>query len=253
MLRLLKQTWKQWMMLSSGLVILSSSISVSQNMRYQALFNDVEWGEGSVINNSGTELKGLINYNDKKGIVSFENGSESKTFVARQILGFEYYDTRVERQRIFYSLEYEDDQTQSGDPVIFEVLKEFKTFAVLYKSDPVEFKQYESMYPGFGSAAPNTTTVRNYTQITQRETIYLFPADGKIMPLLEMSFRQSEGRVIDRKRTKSDLVNKDILIKCTGNHYPELEVYAAKNNFDFGEREDLMKIFEYYEKLISEN
>lgn len=249
---------KQKILLSASLVLLSFSVSMSQNLSYQALLNDVEWGEGSVINSNGTEFKGLISYNDKKGTVSFENGSESKTFIARQILGFEYFDRRVDRQRIFYSLEYEDDQLQNSDPLIFEVLKEFKTFAVLYKTDPVEFKQKESWAnyhtPGAVPGTTNqTSTLRNYSQITQRETIYLFPSDGKITPLLEMSLRQSEGRVIDLQRNKSKLVNRDILVSCTGSIYPELEVYVKSNGLDLNEREDLMIFFEYYEKLISGN
>ncbi len=232
------------------LLFLISSSCFSQDV----LMNDVEWGEGSIILNDQTELKGQINYNDKKGIISYESGRESKVFNARQLLGFEFYDHRVDRKRLFYSLEYEDTKTTNNGPYIFELMKELKGFAILSKIDPVDVKvknAYSIPYASpVGPAYSNPVGSRTHVKITQSETIYLFPAEGKVTPLLEMNFRMTEGKMIDGKRTRSKMVNKELLIKCLGDSYPDLEKYAREKGLDFEDKDDLMKIFDYYEASV---
>ena len=88
--------------------------------------------------NDGSEAKGLLKYNDKNGLLSYENGSDSRTFTARNVVGFEFFDEGMRKQRIFYSFPYEDSQNNIKRPLFFEVIKEFESFAVLSKVDPLE-------------------------------------------------------------------------------------------------------------------
>jgi len=119
-------------LLTTSLLLCCFSFGFTQDKISQELLPDLEWGEGSIMLNDGTEKKGLIKYNDKEGgLVSYDQGAESHSYTARSILGFEFFDERLNRQRVFYTLEYEDDQTVGKRPMFFEVLKDLKTFAVI--------------------------------------------------------------------------------------------------------------------------
>ena len=94
--------------------------------------------------NGGTELKGLVRYNGKTGVVSFESGRDSRSLTSRNLTGFEYFDERQSRQRIFYSLPYEDPVNNTEASLFFEVLRQYKDFAMLAKTDPLDVKQRQS-------------------------------------------------------------------------------------------------------------
>ena len=101
-----------------------------------ALPLSIEWSSGSIMTNDGSELKGLLKYNDKNGILSYQNGGDTRAFTARNVAGFEFFDEGMRKQRIFYSFPYEDSQSNIKRPLFFEVIKEFESFAVFRKSTP---------------------------------------------------------------------------------------------------------------------
>lgn len=82
------------------------SISVfAQTKKLDPLTPNVVWGDGSITLSNGDELRGLVGFNDSQGIVTFQAGNNSRSFVPRSITTFNFFDESVKRQRVFYSLE----------------------------------------------------------------------------------------------------------------------------------------------------
>lgn len=220
------------------------SISVSaQNKKLDPLTPNVVWGDGSIILNNGDELRGLVGFNDSQGIVTFQAGNNSRSFVPRSITTFNLFDESVKRQRVFYSLEFEDEQSVKGF-YFFEVLREFKNFAVISKIDPVEVKVRQNnnntLGPGPTSASTfNTTT----TRITQMETVYFIGSDGAIEPYLKVTRQFVDRDFYDREKTKRKIIDDNLLKK----YFTEAEIntmqkFSEKNQLTFESKEDLVKI-----------
>jgi len=75
-----------------------------QDILQQAFVSSAEWGAGSIILINGKELNGLVKYNDVQGIVSFDGGNQSKSFTARNILGFELFSSLIPGYKVFVLL-----------------------------------------------------------------------------------------------------------------------------------------------------
>jgi TonB family protein len=208
------------------------------------------WSEGSILLRDGTELKGVLKYNDKTSLLSFSRGDESRAFVARKVAGFEFYDEGMQKQRVFYTFPYDDTSNGTVQDQFFEVLKQFKSFAVLskpdrvaidFKSNPGSVNPTTGMYMGGG---------RDYQQITQVETIYIMDASSKIMPYIKIIEKETYGNIFDSSKTKNKTVDDDLLEKYTGEYYAQLRSYARENDLRFNKKEDLMLILNYYAQLV---
>ena len=102
-----------------------------------------EWFSGSVLLNNGSEIKGLIKYNDKTDIVCLESTRVSKSFTARHVKAFEFFDEIEQKQRVYYSVEIEDRNNNIKRPLFFEVLLELKNFALISKLAPIIIEKRE--------------------------------------------------------------------------------------------------------------
>ena len=220
-----------------------------------ALPVNLEWSEGSIMTNDGKELRGLLKYNDKSGLVAYENGSDKKSFTARNVAGFEFFDEETERQRIFYSLPYEDPQNNVERPLFFEVIKEFAVFAVLSKVDPIDI-DHKSI-PTSAAFDPYTSTfVRGThygttTEISQTETIYLMDPQGNIRPYIKIVEKEIDGIFYDTSKTKNKMLDDDLLEEFIGPaNNKKLVAYAKENDLSFKRKSDLIKILDYYSELI---
>jgi hypothetical protein len=235
-------------------MLLILSICYGQEKKYEEALPDIEWGTGSILLNSGEELKGLLRYNDRNGgVVSFESGKKSGSYTARSVSGFEFFDEQEQRQRVFYSLEGEDVHGAMR-PLFFEVLVDFSTFAVLSKMDPVKMKDKSTSTP---SMSPNGVItsgaiVNTKLQITQTETIYFMNAEGALEPYVTVTRKivDREYRdfvymddLFDRSKMKRKFVDKDLLEKYfTLSQIESMEKFAEENELDFKVKDDLRKI-----------
>jgi hypothetical protein len=214
-----------------------------------------EWFEGSIMEKNGTELKGLIWYNDNNGVLSFRDGNNARVFTARSVAGFECFDENLQKQRVYYTLEYDDPEHEGGKrPYFFEVIKDFKTFAVLAKTNPVEMEvkgnnnSVYSPYPIIAGPGGN-----NYTEVSQTETIYFLNSKGVIEPYLKVIKKEFIGRYYwDEKREKNKLVEPRLLAEyITEPVYEKLETYAKSNDLKFRNKEDFLKILNYYAENLA--
>jgi len=239
-----------------ALILLCVSSLSAQDLTDAITSNRIEWAEGTVLLSDGTELKGLIKYNDQLGILSYMNGDISKSFISRNVLGFDFFDAYQNTQRYFYSLPYEDEEDDVVKPLFFEVMKQFSSFAVLTRKAEVDYKR-KTMSSGPGINSPSPTWSYTVNTLSQIETVYFMDADGTIEPYSMITtesrdynediltlFRDKDGK------TKNKLLNKDLLEKYTQEHYSTLMNYVAEKKLKLKRKSDLLKLLDYYE-LIS--
>ena len=232
-------------------ILLSSTFSVSgQEKINEELMPDIEWGEGSIMLNDGTEIKGLIRYNDKNGLVSYERGNDNRSFTARSIMGFEFFDHVLQRQRVFYTIQHDDGKATGKRPLLFEVLKDFKDFSVLSKMNPVEIKQKQNQHTVWNGTTNITVDGGTTTHINHTETVYILDETGELKPYLEITRKVVDRLWYDRTRMKSKVIDEDVFKShFTEPGYSKMLQYAKAENLEFTIKEDLLKILEYYKGL----
>lgn len=225
--------------------------SVAQNRAAESILPvNLAWSEGSILTNEGTELFGLLRYNDKSGLLSYENGNRSSTYTARGVVAFEFFDEIINKQRMFYSFPYEDNQGIKR-PLFFEVLLEFKDFAVLSKVDPIDIAHKAVGTPGGLNPATGTLTHGDYygtsIEISQTETIYLMDSETNIKPYVRIVETDIDGVFYDRTKTKNKILDKEVLEEFVGQQMNDkLEQYAKQHNLSFKDKSDLLNILQYY-------
>jgi hypothetical protein len=215
----------------------------------------LEWSEGSIMLNDGTELKGLLRYNDKNGLLSYESGNDAKSLTARNVAGFEFFDEDIQKQRVFYAFPYEDSQNNIKRPLFFEVIKEFGSFVVLSKVDPIDIEQKSVSTPGAFNPTTNTiargTNFGTSTEISQTETIYIMDAKSNIQPYIKIVEKEVDGVFYNTSKTKTKMVDDDLLAEHIGSEMrKKLTAYAKENKLSFKRKGDLIKILNYYSELI---
>ena len=228
----------------------------------------IEWNEGGILLTDGNTLEGLVKYDTRTGILSFEQGRDSRSFTARNVLQFWFHDYSPDRERRFYSIASEELEGGAGKPYFFEILKEFTNFAILSKTNPpsVEVKGNWGGYRPNSPNDPNFPTDPNWaggrgTRVTasQEETLYIFDAEGNIEPYLRFIDRDTEGTnflgiVTGRKRKTKAKIEKmmlehDMLEEHTAPYYPQLKEYARENKLNFKKKDELLQILDYYATL----
>lgn len=216
------------------------------NPREKTLGIDLAWSDGSAMLNDGTELKGVLRFNENTGILSFEAGGDSRSLTARSSVGFEFYDVSQQRQRVYFSLEYANDEDVVV-PMFFEALFQFKSFALLRKMGPIKIKEKSTPMSPTGVAAQ--AGGGTYTQIEQVETVYLMNARGEIKPFVEFTSKDRPSIILDSDRGK--VMNEEFLEKLIGKQvYEKLRDYASEKDLRFRFKDELMEIFEYYQKEL---
>lgn len=236
------------------LVSLSCNLFGQDKAAESILPVNLAWSEGSILTNEGAELFGLLRYNDKSGLLSYENGNRSSTYTARGVVAFEFFDNRTQLQRVFYSFPYEDAQGIKR-PLFFEIVMEFKDFAVLSKVDPIDISHKTVSTPGGFNPATNTITHgNNYgtsIEISQTETIYLMDSETNIKPYVRIVETDIDGVFYDRKRTKNKMLDNDLLEEFVGKEMNDRLVdFAKQHDLSFKDKNDLMKIFQNYREQL---
>jgi hypothetical protein len=240
--------------------LLVAVLSVSQvvgqsekSPRWEFLSDKTGWSEGSILLSDNSQITGMVKYNDREGILSYYDGDNKRVFGPRSVLGFEFFDEEHQRQRVFYTLDYGIEGSKK--PLIFEVLREFKTFAVLVKFDPVQSEYRTSTWsnPNTGYNSPGGSG-GGRTVLSQTETVYFMGTDGEVEPYFQNTVEQNGMRSIftgKDDRVKSKVIDRDLLEKYTGPElYAKMTAYAKENDLKFKTQEDLLKILDHSKELL---
>jgi hypothetical protein len=230
-----------------------------KNPKMELLNDRMEWSDGSILLADNTELKGMVKYNDHEGILSYNNGDNTRAFGPRSVLGFEFFDESKQRQRVFYTLDYESPEDNVRKPLFFELLREYKTFSVLVKYDPVQTERKAVMWNNpmdnaAGALNPSNNKTIRQTVVSQIETVYLMGLDGEIEAYFKNKVEQNGMRSIftgKDDRVKNKILDRDLLEKYTGAElYAKLTAYANENDLKFRTQDDLLKILDYHKEQL---
>lgn len=216
---------------------------------------DAEWEEGSILTNDGAELKGQLKYNDRTGIVSFESGAKSGSYNARNLVAFEFHDSRGQYQRYFYSIPYESPEDDRIINQFFEVIREYKHFAVVIKTDPVDVRQRKKVYNGVPN--PSSSLITERTIIDQVTTLFFMRAsDLKIMPFLEITdrdlTRKDKWSFFEGAKVKVKILDSGLPKEIMGVHYDKVRAFAKERELEWTVKDHLVSILDYHDSLIED-
>ena len=165
-------------------------------------------------------------------------------------MGFEFFDHVLQRQRIFYTIKYDDGKASGKRPILFEVLKDFKNFAVLSKMNPVEIKQKQNQHSVWNGTTSMTIDGGTTTHINHTEIAYILDAAGELKPYLEITRKVVDRLWYDRSKTKSKVIDEDVFKShFTEPGYSKMIQYVKAENLEMTIKEDLLKTLEYYKGL----
>jgi hypothetical protein len=235
-----------------AILFLISIMVYAQDKKFEELQTDNEWSDGSIMTNDGKELKGLIRFDDRNSLLNYVNGNDSKSFTPRNVAAFEFFDAITKKQRIFYSVEYDNPKTGSKAPLFFEVLKDFGAFAVLAKMDPVKVAEHNSSnYPSspYGTFGYSSSTV----EISQLETIYFMNERGGIEPYFQVTRKVVDRAWYDREKKKNKFVDRHVIEKYfSEDELDAMKDFAEKNDLAFQVKDDFIKILDFSVTLRNE-
>jgi hypothetical protein len=232
------------------ILILSTSVCKAQELVNNSN-GDIEWGEGTVMLTDNTEIKGLLRFDDKRELLAFESGKDSRSLTARKVIGFEYFDSRTEKQRVYFSFPYHNPDTGEDTFGFFEVLRQYNNFSVLTRKSPATIRKKQ-----FTAKEPDPLYHAIWKQdaiiLEQLETIFLMNDTGNLTAFLEITQKEVERSMLDRSVVKGKLIDKKLLRNFVGSYYDQLLMYAKEQDWQLDVKEELLQLLDYY-GIISGN
>jgi len=230
------------------LLIVTCTISYGQGDVAETMLPEIPWLKGTVVLTDGTQLKGDLKYNERVGLLAYEDGvGDNRSFTARTIVTFDYMDERVNRRRIFYSLELGDPEREgSKRPFLFELLKEFDDFALLSRFDAMDIRQV--VPPVSFTSMPATSSPR--TIIDLAETVYILTPEGAIEPIFRLSEFIADGGVFDSEKKKRKVIDRMLMPYFNDDAYVEMMEYVDREELDMWEKEDFIVALEHYKQTL---
>lgn len=178
------------------------------------------WHEGKIVLETGDTLRGQVKYDLQQDLIQFTDKKGTvETYTARKVLLCEIFDKTEGQYRQFYSLPY---STVSGykTPVFFELISEGKL--TVLSRERLESQTSTSPYT-YGPSYSRTVLVNKY---------YLLLENGSIT---EISNRRND------------------FMELFGKYADHMNDYVKDNKLRFDQKQDLIKIIQYYNSLFKTN
>lgn len=226
------------------------------------------WSKGEIILADTKKISGLLKYDKITGLLQYDDSLDFRSLTPEDVLGFNFYDSLLKRQRKFISYGFEDVKARLDslarakgitqvkiNPKFFEVLMEFESFAILCSTGSLSIKTSNGSLGSYSfvlgiwnvANAKQPSTTYSYT-----EQLYIFDKDGKVMPLLIVFHRKKDGMIFDTDYTMRSAKIADLVIQqYTGKHFRKVDDYVIENKMSYEKKEDILKMFEYYRTLIT--
>lgn len=220
------------------------------------------WHEGTITLIDSKVLTGLVRYNARDDFFSYNDGDNVRVFTAKSMMQAVYVDSKTNLKHTYYSLPYRESPTDQTEYLIFEVLKEYRHFAILIRLQPASIgvKKYQSTInnpsmPGGVQTIP-VTRYSNKVEVSQVETIYILDEDGSVKVYLEMTHNEDGTKSLlngkDRKTKRKDF-DKEVLAEHVGpTAFAKLEDFAQIKKLSFKKKEDLILILNHYDSIRDE-
>ncbi|HYG18081.1 MAG TPA: hypothetical protein VD816_04095, partial [Ohtaekwangia sp.] len=189
-----------------------------------------------------------IVFNDNEGIVTLydKSSDELRAFNARTLVKFQMDSSKGERERVFYSLEFDGANTGMKRPEFFEVLHELDSFIVLVK---IERLKTEARRDILEPRQSPILVKRASRKFTQTQIVYFLDMEGNFEPYLKILEKEIDGDLFDINEEHNHYINADLFRKYTGQHFPALVAYAKQNDLSFKRKEHIVLILDHYKRL----
>jgi hypothetical protein len=225
-----------------SIVLLFSFISDTY-AQFDSLGLNTKWRSGSIVLTNNSSLKGQLRFNDKMGIVKFKKspGDTEQSFSERSIIAMQFYDEDAARWRNFATFNVNEDKTGWQGAILFEVLMEFKNFALLSRVERVNIgvRQRED---SFG----NSTLVKvGYEQF---EKFCIADDGGTVTVVLAVSEFEKDKLSLASKL--KPYLNKKALEKQLAGDWDKFESLVKNNKLNLKKRADFIRAFENYQVAI---
>lgn len=210
---------------------------------------ETKWSSGQITFHDGSTLKGVVRFNEVSKMISFKetpDAKDSRTFKETKVFSLRLVDS-TGNKRSFYSFELRVDEEK--EVLLFEVLREFKDWAVLGRKEMVqaiEGKSDDRNNEGL-PMGKNTRAV-----LTQIESIYAIDRNGNVELIQNTNRMETDGLMGDYSKNKND-INKETLQKYMKEHYSDVESFVKKNKLKLKRKDDLLKALDYYGALVSKS
>ena len=200
---------------------------------------NTEWRKGSILLDDNSSLKGLVQYNDKLGMIKFRETADSdeESFVETSIVAMQFYDEDLAGWRNFAMFNIKEEQTGRQHTLLFEVLMEFRKFALVTRVERVNIGTRTRYDPTFGTAY----TVRvGYEQF---ESLCLVNDEGFAAVVLRVS--EFERNKLSMASKLKPLLDKRAIEEYLGDDWDQFRALVKDHQLNLRKRDDFIMAFEY--------
>jgi hypothetical protein len=213
--------------------------------QFDSLGLNTEWKKGSLVLDNNSTLNGLIQFNDKLGMIKFKKtpGGAEESFVETSIFAMQLYDEDTRSWRNFAVFNINEEETGRQGTLLFEVLIEFNKFALLTRIEPVNlatrnrqdsFGQYQTVKVGY----------------EQFEKFCLVDQEGTATLVLAVS--EFERKKFSMAPKLKPILDKLAIEKYLGGDWEKFQELVKRNKLNLKKRDDFIRAFEYLREATQE-
>lgn len=207
--------------------------------QFDSLGLNTKWVNGAIVFDDNSTRKGLVQFNDKLGMIKFRKTPDSAedSFVETSVVAMQLFDEDTGTWRHFALFNVDDAQSGKRRALLFEVLMEFRKFALLTRVERVNVgvrTRYDATL-----RTPYTVKV-GYEQF---ENLCLVDEDGNATVVLSVS--EFERNKLSMASKLKPYLDKRALEKYLGDDWDQFLVLVKNNKLNLKRRDDFIRAFEY--------
>jgi hypothetical protein len=210
------------------------------------------WAIGKLVLQEGEVVTGELFYDELQSVLHYraKYGDRPKLYTSNDVASFELEDRETNKKRTFYAFDFEDPEKNVLRPLFFEVIQEYREFAVLLKTDPAEFNQQVGTRKSAVQQQNAMQTSGHVMRAQQVQTLCFMDTKGLIEPYVSIEIREIDGMLTDRVVNKHKTLDKTLPEKYFGKaEYQKMRQYAKENSLDLDKLPDFLKVISYFSTL----
>lgn len=208
------------------------------------------WVDGVIVLKDKTRLEGKIYYNTSFGTVQFKDDGEVLSIQENRVLEIRYFDPTLNRLRNYSSFVYAERETGQDQELLFEIIKDFESFAVLSRiSKPLLFLP-SNTDPGMLGEVNDFIKKKTLIEI---EGIFFLGNDNELQLYCLIKNTEVDGLFRDYSKADSKVLKSKIPETFMEEHWEDIKAYIRQARLDPSKKDDLIRILDHYEQLVAQS
>lgn len=205
-----------------------------------------DWKKGSIVLDDNSSRKGLIQFNDKLGMIKFREDPKSaeESFVETSIVSMQLYDNIEDKWRNFAVFNLNEDETGKRYSLLFEVLIEFRKFALLSRVQKVNVA-VRSRSNDFGNSY--------LSRVGYEQFSYLCLVNDEGTATVVLRVNEFERKKLSTASKIKPYLNKKALERYLGNDWDLFQTLVETHDLNVKNRQDLIEAFEYLHRATEKD